>query len=88
MAEVKKNKPGIILLDLMMPKMNGIETLKFLKEDPQTSSIPVIILTNLGDREDDIQKAKDMGALDYLVKSQIDLAALSARAKKAIEAGT
>ena len=48
----------------------------------KTKNIPIIILTNLGDNPDDIQKAKDLGALDYLVKSQISLKELSDRVKK------
>ncbi|OGF62279.1 hypothetical protein A2926_04285 [Candidatus Giovannonibacteria bacterium RIFCSPLOWO2_01_FULL_44_40] len=79
---VRKKKPDLMLLDVMMPKMNGVETLKALKGDAKTKNIPIIILTNLGDNPDDIQKAKDLGALDYLVKSQISLKELSDRVKK------
>ena len=84
--QAKKEKPDLIFLDVMMPKMNGVETLKALKGDPQTAQIPVIILTNLGDKTDDIQKAKELGALDYMVKSQISLKQLSDKAKKITEA--
>lgn len=83
-----KERPDLILLDVMMPKMNGVETLKALKAEPKTSKIPVIILTNLGDKEADVENAKKLGALDYLVKSQIELKDLSARIKRAIEIGT
>ena len=82
---VKKERPDLIFLDVMMPKMNGVETLKTLKTDPQTSGIPVIILTNLGDKPEDMKKAKALGALDYLVKSQISLKQLSDKAKQIIE---
>lgn len=88
LIQVKKEKPNLILLDVMMPKMNGVETLKALKEDQSTRMIPVIILTNLGDRQEDIEEAKKLGALDYLVKSEIELKALSERVKKAIETGS
>lgn len=83
-AELKKTKPDLIFLDLMMPRMNGVETLKILKKDALAKKIPVIILTNLGDRQEDIEKAKKMGALDYLVKAKVSLKELSARAEKAI----
>lgn len=86
-TKIRRKKPDIILLDVMMPKMNGVETLKTLKGDPETKSIPVIILTNLGDKSEDIENAKKLGALDYLVKSQITLKSLSERVKKAIETG-
>lgn len=82
LANVRKNKPDLLLLDVMMPKMNGVETLKALKGDAKTKNIPVIILTNLGDNPDDVLKAKSLGALDYLVKSEISLKGLSNRVKK------
>lgn len=66
---VAKKRPDLILLDVMMPKMNGVETLKALKRDDDTRSIPVIILTNLGDKPEDVENAKKLGALEYLVKS-------------------
>ena len=84
LADVLRQKPDIILLDVMMPKMNGVETLKALKDDEKTKDIPVIILTNLGDRPEDIDKAKSLGALDYLVKSKISLKELSEKVKKTL----
>ncbi len=77
--KAKKEKPGIILLDLMMPKMNGVETLKFLKKESDTRNIPVIILTNLGDDPAYIDLTKEMGADDYLVKADTSLKELTAR---------
>ncbi len=85
LAAVRKHKPDIILLDVMMPKMNGAETLKILKEDKETKHIPILMLTNLGDKASDAEKAKVLGALDYLIKSEISLKELSERIKKEIE---
>ncbi|MEK7561091.1 MAG: response regulator [Patescibacteria group bacterium] len=79
---LRRKIPNLIILDIMMPKMNGVETLKFLKGDASTASVSVIILSNLGDRTEDIDKAKQMGALDYLVKSNITLKQLSERVEK------
>jgi len=78
----KKEKPDLIFLDLMMPNVDGIMTLKMLKGEVGTKNIPVIILTNVnhGQEIENAKKAKVMGALDYLVKSQIDLKKLSATA--------
>ena len=87
LIQVMKEKPDLILLDIMMPKMNGVETLKALKGEPKTEMIPVIILTNLGDNPEDIKNAKEFGALDYLVKSEITLKELSERVKRVIEIG-
>ena len=86
LAGAIKNPPDLIFLDVMMPKMNGVETLKILKENEKTRKIPVLILTNLGDREEDVENAKKLGALDYLIKSQLSLRELSDRAKAILEA--
>jgi len=64
---VLSQRPKIILLDIQMPKVNGIEVLQRLKSDPRTQSIPVVILTS--SKEDpDIQKCYKLGANSYIVK--------------------
>jgi DNA-binding response OmpR family regulator len=78
---LKKDRPDIILLDIMMPKMNGFETLKNIKADPDFKNIPVVILTNLGDRSEDIKKSKELGAEDYWVKVNMPLKELATRIK-------
>ncbi|HZX50102.1 MAG TPA: response regulator [Candidatus Paceibacterota bacterium] len=80
----KEKKPDLILLDLILPKMDGFEVLKALKADEETKRIPVIVLTNLEQMED-IQKAIDLGARTYLVKSNYDLKEVVDMMKKAIE---
>ncbi|MBI2121353.1 MAG: response regulator, partial [Candidatus Wildermuthbacteria bacterium] len=60
--------PDLILLDLVLPKLNGFEVLAELKKNPATVSIPVIVLTNLENMED-IQRVLELGARTYLVKS-------------------
>jgi len=72
MEEVKKNKPDLILLDLIMPIKDGLETLKELKNDPKLKAIKVIVISNLG-QEEDIVKAKSLGADDYFIKSNISI---------------
>jgi len=59
--------PNLILLDIMMPEMDGFEVLEKLKKDPVTSNIPVIMLTARKSRED-MQKARDLGAVEYITK--------------------
>lgn len=66
--EAKKKKPNIILLDILLPKMDGFTVLKKLKDDFETEKIPVILLTNLG-QKDDVEKGLEMGAVDYLIKA-------------------
>lgn len=63
----KTEKPDLIYLDIIMPKINGLDVLKKLKEDDQTKEIPVILLTNLPE-EASKDKAKVLGAYDYFVK--------------------
>jgi len=67
--KAKELKPSLILLDLLLPSMDGFEVLSNLKKDSETSSIPVLILSNLGSKED-IDKAVKLGAADFLIKSQ------------------
>lgn len=60
--------PAIILLDILLPKLDGFAVLDQLKKDAKTRDIPVILLTNLGQKED-VQKGLNMGAVDYLIKA-------------------
>ncbi|OGE78225.1 MAG: hypothetical protein A2751_03655 [Candidatus Doudnabacteria bacterium RIFCSPHIGHO2_01_FULL_46_14] len=69
--ELATKKPDLILLDILLPSMNGFELLKAFKKDPQIKNIPVIVLTNLGSKhvDDDKKLALLLGAEDYLVKT-------------------
>ena len=80
----KKEKPDLILLDLVLPKMNGFEVLKKLKGDGETKGIPVIILTNL-ERMADIDKALELGATTYLVKVDYGLGEVMEKIKKTLK---
>ena len=64
---VRKEQPDLILLDLLIPKIDGFEVLKVLKGDPATSSIPIIVLTAKAEDEDR-QRAMDLGADNYMTK--------------------
>ena len=66
--KIKSEKPGLILLDLILPGIDGFEVLSKMKDDPTVSSIPVIILSNLGQKED-VEKGLKLGAVDYLIKA-------------------
>lgn len=65
---VKEEMPQIVLLDLVLPGIDGFEILKQIKENDQTSKIPVIVLSNLGQKEE-IEKGMSLGANDYLIKA-------------------
>ncbi len=73
---VNEEKPELVLLDLILPKMHGFEVLKEIKSNEDTREIPVIILSNLG-QDSDMKKALELGAEDYFVKASTDLSELS-----------
>ncbi|MDD3284988.1 MAG: response regulator [Patescibacteria group bacterium] len=66
----REEKPDIILLDIIMPEMDGFMVLKELKSTPETKNIPIIMLTNLG-QEEDVEKGNKLGAIGYLVKANL-----------------
>ncbi|MBI2123731.1 MAG: response regulator [Candidatus Wildermuthbacteria bacterium] len=78
----QEKRPNVILLDLILPKANGFDVLKSLKEQEATKDIPVVVLTNLESMED-IQKALDLGATTYLVKSNYTLEEVVEKVKQA-----
>jgi len=77
-------KPNLVLLDLLLPKMNGFDYLRNAKGNPEIKDIPVVVLSNLGDKEN-IEKAKSLGALDYYIKSNTDLATLAEKVNKILK---
>ncbi len=81
LRKAQTEKPDIILLDLILPGQDGFVVLEELKKNEQTNSIPVIILSNLG-QPSDIERGKKLGAVDYLIKSDVSLADLVAKVKK------
>ena len=64
----KAEKPELVLLDLILPGIDGFDVLTKMKEDPALASIPVIILSNLG-QKDDVERGMKLGAVDYMVKA-------------------
>lgn len=68
LKKIREQKPDLVLLDILMPKLDGISVLWELKASPETASVPVIVLTNVGDVET-ISKIVEAGAVDYLLKS-------------------
>jgi len=68
LKKIKEEKPDLILLDLILPGIDGFEVLTKMKEDPELSKIPVIILSNLGQKED-VERGLKLGASDYLIKA-------------------
>src|SRR3989338_997720 len=69
LLKVRSFVPDLMLLDVMMPKLNGLQVLERMKSDPALAKIPVIILTNLGGSQEDIERGLELVAVAYLVKS-------------------
>jgi len=61
-------QPDLVLLDIILPKVDGFEILKTIRRDQRTKDMPVILLTNLG-QKGDVEKGLDLGATDYLIKA-------------------
>ncbi|MFA6304457.1 MAG: response regulator [Patescibacteria group bacterium] len=80
----KKELPDLILLDLVLPKKEGAQVLAELKADPATQAIPVIILSNIGQKEK-IDQCFALGAVDYLIKAHFIPSEVVAKIKKVLE---
>ena len=78
-----KELPDVILLDIMLPRMDGFEVLKALKADKKTSGIPVILLTNLSQKEK-VKEGLSLGANDYLIKAHFMPSEVVEKIKKLI----
>lgn len=76
--------PEVVLLDLLMPKVPGIEVLRALKADPATKEIPVVILSN-SSRDEDKREAIQLGAAGYYVKANLSLKELAAQVDQLIK---
>lgn len=83
LEKAKELKPDLILCDVMMPKMNGMQVLDKIKADPELKNIPVIMLTNLSGTQD-AELALKKGATAYLVKSQFRPKDVAEKAKEYI----
>ena len=68
LKKLQELKPDLILLDLILPGLDGFDVLQRIKDDPSTASIPVLILSNLG-QKDEIERGLKLGAVDFLVKA-------------------
>lgn len=83
LALLEKETPDIILLDILLPGMNGFEVLEKLKANQKTRNVPVILLSNLG-QQGDIEKAEKLGAKKFLIKATVTLDEILAEIKKAL----
>jgi len=83
LARVQESRPDVVLLDWMMPEMDGLETCARLKADPTTADIPVVFLTAKS-QESEIKRGLDLGALGYITKP-FDALTLGARLRELLQ---
>ena len=84
LVKVRTEIPDLILLDLLMPKVTGIEVLRALRAEEATKGIRVLILSN-SSREQDLEAIKELGVTDYLVKANLSLQELGDRVAQLVE---
>lgn len=85
LEEIRTHHPDLVLLELILPKLDGFMVLKTLKADETTAAIPVIILTSLSQQSDE-NEARTSGATDFLVKSEVSLNDILVRIERVLVA--
>jgi DNA-binding response OmpR family regulator len=84
LAQAKKEKPDIVMLDIILPGLDGFSVLEEIKKDQAIKAIPVLMLTNLG-TEEDRAKGHSLGAADYLIKASLTPAEVSDKIKEILK---
>ncbi len=84
MERIKTSRPDLVLLDIVLPKIDGFEILKKIKKDPRTKKIPVVLLTNLG-QKNEVEKGLALGADEYIIKAHFTPTAVVAKVKEILE---
>lgn len=83
LADIVKKKPDIVLLDILLPKLDGFAVLEAAKANNAIKDIPIILLTNLG-QKDDVQRGLSEGAVDYLIKTHFKPSEVVDKVKKVL----
>lgn len=84
LKKAQEEGPDLVLLDLILPGMDGFEVLKKIKENPAIADTKVIVLSNLGQKED-VERAINLGATDYMVKAHFTLDEIIEKARKVLQ---
>ncbi|MBI4022319.1 MAG: response regulator [Candidatus Andersenbacteria bacterium] len=84
---IEREQPDLVLLDIMMPKLSGLEMLERIKANPATRSVPVVILSNVSG-EAEQERALELGAVAYIVKSANDPGRVAAKVREILQAST
>jgi CheY-like chemotaxis protein len=83
LEKMKKDKPDLVLLDIVMPRKGGFDVMEEMRSNPELAPIPVIIISNSG-QPLELDKAKRLGAVDWLVKTEFDPKEVAAKIQKYI----
>lgn len=83
-AKVREAKPDVLLLDIMMPKLDGLGVAWELKANTDTADLPIVMLTNLSDSET-VSKIMEAGITDYLLKSEQTIDQIIAKVKEVLD---
>ena len=78
---LKQEKPDLILLDIILPKMSGFEVMEMMKSDPTIQAAPVVVVSNLG-QDSDIEKGQSLGAIGYFIKANLSIEDLISKIKE------
>jgi DNA-binding response OmpR family regulator len=81
--KIKEVKPDIVLLDLILPGIDGFEVLERVKKDPEVAEVPIIILSNLGQKSE-VERGLNLGAVDFLIKAHFTPAEIVRKIKEII----
>ncbi len=81
---LEEKRQDLVLLDIILPKVDGFEVLKFIRESPKLKQTPVILLTNLS-QKDEVKRGLDLGADDYLIKAHFMPSEVIKKVKNAIK---
>jgi len=84
LRQTRAERPDLVLLDMIMPKMQGFQVLDALKQDAETASIPVVVCSSLEQAEDQA-RAREAGAAAYIVKADLSLKELARRVEEVLD---
>jgi DNA-binding response OmpR family regulator len=87
LKKTKEDKPDLVLLDIVLPKMDGFEVLEKIKKDEAIREIPVVLLTNLGEKNE-VEKGLKIGADEYIIKAHFTPSAVVAKVKEILNQRT
>ncbi len=82
LKQMLPDSPSMVVLDLIIPKLNGFEVLAEMRTNPKMKDIPVVVLSNLG-QEEDVNRARQLGAIEFLVKSNLSIQEVVQKIKEA-----